>query len=480
MNRIEFLRNLDKYKGEDHSVFLEHYGILGQKWGQRRWQNADGTFNEAGKERYFGTGKFKPVSKEDQKIGGKTGDYHYSWHKGQMFNTEYQNPDGSLTKKGLKALNRAQKHPKWFTTKNVISEDLLHEWEKNMTKDQFKTDSDKEKEEKIKQAETEARINEIKSKIKTTKELSGSKINEQELKDIIKELNDFDKRDFERNHKEEYNKVADIGLDALNKAEDIDDYEKIGDDDSRMWFMWEDQTDGLGELAYLYTKGYSKDYVKQYLDTYNSLPYDEKRKYTDSYSAADFVASEFHRGGDAYIDALYNNSNQKDADTKEMDKFYDDKFERGINNFNNAYDQVLKTTKYPSTYEGTLYVNGKDVPVKNILMQNRNTIDEMARAMINNDKNAWNTARWKFKTQEESDLAENFVDDMRDSGLLQQMYGKDQKIGSTKSKKNSSKTNYDDYALLNQARKNLGLNSKKELTQADWNKINAEIEKLKK
>ena len=54
MNKIEYLANIDKYKGEDHSVFLEHYGILGQKWGTRRWQNADGTFNEEGKQRYFG------------------------------------------------------------------------------------------------------------------------------------------------------------------------------------------------------------------------------------------------------------------------------------------------------------------------------------------------------------------------------------------------------------------------------------------
>ena len=69
MNYIEFYYNRDKYKGEDSSDFLSHYGILGQKWGQRRWQNADGTFNEAGKERYFGTGKFQPVSK-DEKIGG--------------------------------------------------------------------------------------------------------------------------------------------------------------------------------------------------------------------------------------------------------------------------------------------------------------------------------------------------------------------------------------------------------------------------
>ena len=61
MNYIEFLHNIDKYKGEDHSAFLQHYGILGQKWGQRRWQNADGTFNEEGKERYFG--------KKPEKIG---------------------------------------------------------------------------------------------------------------------------------------------------------------------------------------------------------------------------------------------------------------------------------------------------------------------------------------------------------------------------------------------------------------------------
>ena len=34
---------------------LKHFGIPGQKWGTRRWQNPDGTFNAAGKLRYFGT-----------------------------------------------------------------------------------------------------------------------------------------------------------------------------------------------------------------------------------------------------------------------------------------------------------------------------------------------------------------------------------------------------------------------------------------
>lgn len=31
---------------------LQHHGILGQKWGIRRFQNSDGTLTEAGKNRY--------------------------------------------------------------------------------------------------------------------------------------------------------------------------------------------------------------------------------------------------------------------------------------------------------------------------------------------------------------------------------------------------------------------------------------------
>lgn len=32
-------------------LYLEHHGILGQKWGVRRYQNADGSLTEAGKKR---------------------------------------------------------------------------------------------------------------------------------------------------------------------------------------------------------------------------------------------------------------------------------------------------------------------------------------------------------------------------------------------------------------------------------------------
>lgn len=41
------------YYGLTYSAdYLEHHGILGQKWGRRRFQNADGSLTPAGKERY--------------------------------------------------------------------------------------------------------------------------------------------------------------------------------------------------------------------------------------------------------------------------------------------------------------------------------------------------------------------------------------------------------------------------------------------
>ena len=38
-----------------HNGWLMHFGILGQRWGVRRFQNEDGTLTEEGKERYRST-----------------------------------------------------------------------------------------------------------------------------------------------------------------------------------------------------------------------------------------------------------------------------------------------------------------------------------------------------------------------------------------------------------------------------------------
>jgi hypothetical protein len=49
------------------SQSIVHYGIKGQKWGVRHWQNEDGTFNEAGKRKYFGQEKADSLRKKANK-----------------------------------------------------------------------------------------------------------------------------------------------------------------------------------------------------------------------------------------------------------------------------------------------------------------------------------------------------------------------------------------------------------------------------
>lgn len=51
----------------DSGPYLQHFGILGMKWGVRRYQNADGSYTNAGKDRYFNGHDYKK-----QKVNVKT------------------------------------------------------------------------------------------------------------------------------------------------------------------------------------------------------------------------------------------------------------------------------------------------------------------------------------------------------------------------------------------------------------------------
>lgn len=232
-----------------------HFGILGMKWGVRRYQNEDGTLTPAGKRRY-------------NELNAKA-DY---------YKTKANNKYNEIFVEGKDTIARA------------ISADAADMKSKILRRKANKYGTMTPEEKAAAQIKQEQAAKEAKIKARTAKEY------------FEKHGNDlFTEQDAKKDPKRA-KAAADLGLEALNKM-GLDGYDKetgITNGD-RDWFIWEDQTIGYATVADLALHGKSKQYIKDLINSAKNLDYDDI--YDGNLKGA-FQLSEGYIP-DKYLDAIF-------------------------------------------------------------------------------------------------------------------------------------------------------------------------------
>lgn len=427
MNRYEFYDNVKQFKEKD--LELKHYGIIGQKWGTRRWQNADGTFNEEGKIRYFGKGNGKTNAPEE-KIGSKNSKQKIGSFDFKKVDRESQDdmfdPEkfDKSQKEALKYLR--DNYDKDFADIMEDSNDTTGEW----------GDVDAEYE-KYKE-------NPLEYLREYSRDPKYNKLTDKDMKKARKEAEKLEKKLSKADwgeKKQILQKLADDPkfksmYDEINEKYDKQNEEAL----SRMEEIFEDYDNY--ETEHLATAG---------ITNMLNWGYYPNPSMSDLAQNAWFYVYEDGNQGNNTSEYLYSTI-EKGISDDELNKLYDQ-----IHVRKDAKEEAKMNLK-------------KDPMLSNLSNLNDRYVNMIVREKMDDDRYADNDGYWRLYAANEggSRLDEKTKKD----------YAEAKKIVK---KLDKSCGNTDGWDYLNQAIENLGLTNTeiKNMTQADWDAVNAEVNRLK-
>ena len=251
-----------------------HHGILGMKWGIRRYQNKDGSLTAAGRKRYYQY----PYAPYGQKASLLT-------RKGTK---ALKNKDGSWkdTPAGQFAKNEEEKNIRWESDLLKKQEEARQKYEKK--NQQYRKELDILNEER----RVQGYRNKDPKVVKRMDDAADLGLRALELKTSLDNKKPIDKEFIKSTANNPLEKTTVI--DSMGYNDDIETKKAIKS--AKDWFNWEDQTIGYTQIADLINQGHSKEKVK---DARNAL------KWVPKGQDADDIAFEMDYVDDNFIDACY-------------------------------------------------------------------------------------------------------------------------------------------------------------------------------